>query len=131
MDAAELHGFRSEAVPLIYEHLWLGKRPPRSPDKRPWTIGRELSIWNILVAAHFRPADINGAITVVRKLRKDWEGTPVRMTAFYWHRQGGIFCATPFLETCIGYHLRHVYDAQPKGKVPPSIQSVLKRMANG
>ena len=124
----EVTEMRGEAAALIREHLWLGKTPPRSVDRRPWTMGRELSIWNLLVAAHFRPCDINGAITVARKLRRDWEGTPVRMTVFYWQRQGGVFTATPFLEQCIGYHLSHIDRRESKKlAIPPTVGEVLRR----
>lgn len=130
MTPAELHRFRSEAVPLIREHLWLGTVPPRSADKKPWTMARELSIWNLLVAAKFEPEQINGAITVVRALRKDWAGTPLKLTVFYWTRQGGVFTATPFLESCIGYHLSRRDREQRESRrldVPPTVGQVLRR----
>lgn len=131
MSPAELHALRSAAVPLIQDHLWLSKVPPRSLDAKPWTIGRELSIWNLLVAANFEPEHINGAITVVRTLRRDWDGQPLRMSVFYWKRQGG-FCATPFLEQCIGYYLtrraRKEYATTP---MLPSVRAVLRRVIDG
>ena len=128
MTPDEMNEFRGEAAALIREHLWLGKTPPRSPDARPWHMGRELSIWNLLVAANHRPSDINGAITVVRKIRKDWDGQPVKMTCFYWTRQGGVFTATPFLEMCIGHHLSLAKRGMSKRlDVPPTVGAVLRR----
>ena len=125
-----MHRLRSEAVPLIHQHLWLGKKPPRSPDKRPWSIARDLSIWNLLVEAKFDPEHINGAITVVRTLRSDWEGEPLKLTIFYWQRQGGEFCSTPFLEAAIGYWLnRQTRERREKKRldVPPTVAQVLRR----
>lgn len=130
MTPAEIHQYRSEAVPLIYEHLWLGKVPPRSPDKRQWGIARDLNIWNRLVDAGFRPEDINGAIAQVRRLRSDWAGEKLRMTVFYWTRQGG-FCATPFLEECIGESHKRQDRAAREAKhvrLPPTVSDVLRQV---
>lgn len=130
MTPAELHKYRSDAVPLIQTHLWLGKEPPRSVDKRPWSMARELSIWNLLVKANFKPEHINGAIAVTRKLRPDWDGEKLRLTIFYWSRQGGVFTATPFLEQCIGYHLSRVGRESRERRrldVAPTVGDVLRR----
>jgi hypothetical protein len=122
-----LHVLRSEAVPLIKLHLWGSRHPPTSPDGRPWTIARDLNIWNRLVTG-FKPAHVNGAITVVRKLRHEWANEALRLTVFYWRRPGG-FCATPFLEECIGYWLkREEREHARRGKLPPSVGQTLRGM---
>jgi hypothetical protein len=92
------------AAALIRHHLWQSKEPPPSPDSRPWTMDRDLSIWKRLVEAGFDPVELNGAITMVRHLKTD--PAPLRLTVFYWKSEEG-FCATPFLEECVGlYHKR-------------------------
>ena len=121
-----------EAVPLIYEHLWQGKTPPRSPDKNPWSIGRELTIWKRLVASGFDPEALNGAITVVRTVRP-YDG-PMRLTWFYargMNPAGNVeWSGTTLLQVCIGYwHKNQHADRKHKAKLPDSLRSILKEMA--
>ena len=74
---------RGEAAALIRKYLWLSKTPPMMnvQDSRPWTMGRDLSMWNALVKEGNDPEEINGAITVVRK-RTRIVG-PMTMHIFY------------------------------------------------
>jgi len=104
MTAAALHELRSEAVPLIKEHLWLADEPPPSPDKRPWSIARDLSVWNRLVDAGYDPEHLNGAISVCREVARNMSG-PKTLCVFYWRTDDG-FNATPFLERCIAKYLK-------------------------
>ena len=114
-----------EAAALIRTNLWQGTVPPPSPDKRPWSMGRELNIWKRLVAGGFKPEEINGAISVIRTVRP-YDGK-MRLTWFYWYKRGGGFGGTPLLEMCIGYWHKNVRDAErDKGRLPPSIQSLLR-----
>ena len=127
----ETRAHMGEAVPLIYQHLWEGKTPPRSPDKNPWSIGRELNIWKRLVASGFDPEALNGAITVVRTVRP-YDG-PMRLTWFYargMNPAGNVeWSGTTLLQVCIGYwHKNQHADRKHRAKLPPSIQDTLREM---
>ena len=111
----------------IREHLWQPTMPVFSGEKRKWSMARELNIFKIL-SKGFDPADIVGAIAVVRDLRPDWAGRPLSLRAFYWKSKDG-YNSTPFLEACIGYHHKNQRDdKRRKGRLPPSIQDTLRRM---
>ncbi len=116
----------SDVAGEIRAHLW---RPttPDSPDSKPWTMARELSIAKRLIASGYSFEELCGAISVVRELRPDWTG-PLRLTVFYWMRQGEdgvVFTSTPFLTQCVGlWHKRRPTPA----KLPPSAGAVLRGM---
>ena len=101
--SAELNELRGEAAALIRKHLWLSKDPPqrRLPTGPPWTMNRELSMWNALVKEGNDPEAVNGAITLVRKMIRI-QG-PMTLQIFY--SNGGktrpIFeqCKTLWLDT--------------------------------
>lgn len=101
MSDAALNELRGEAASLIRTYLWLSERPPQSRDSRPWTMGRELSMWNALVREGNDPEAINGAITLVRKMIRI-QGP---MTLHIFYSNGGktrpIFeqCKTLWLDT--------------------------------
>ena len=116
-----------EAAGMIRIHLWQPEMPTFHGEPRAWSMGRELSIFKLLIAGGFQPSDVIGAVSVVRSLRTDWTG-PLSLRVFYWKRQGG-FCATPFIEECIGYYLKRSNVVRDdKGRLPPSIHSVLYGM---
>ena len=128
----ETTALMGEAVPLIRHHLWQSNTPPKSPDKRPWSIARELNIWKRLVKAGFPPADLNGAITVIRTVRP-YDG-PMRLTWFYGRKlneAGDVeWTGTTLLEMCVGYHHKNQgQDRKHKARLPDSVRSVLKDMA--
>ena len=78
---SDLKEIRGEAARLIRKHLWQSNHAPQSRDGRHWHMGRDLSIWNRLVAEGNDPETVNGAITVVRKLT-GIHG-PMTLTIFY------------------------------------------------
>lgn len=59
---------KREAAGIIRKHVWRGD-VPRSPDRRPWSMGRELHCWQRLVDRGVDPAELNGALTVLRTVR--------------------------------------------------------------
>ena len=119
-----MNALRGDAAALIRLHLWQGKIPPKSPDKRPWTMSRELSIWNLLVKGRFNPDDINGAIAVMRTVRP-YDGQ-MTLRWFYWFKKDEGFGSTPFLEQCVGYHHKGQRDdKRHKGAIPQNIKSAL------
>lgn len=99
----DIKTLKGHAAALIRHHLWLGPDAPESPDSRPWTMGRELSVWQRLVDAGYNPEHLNGAITVVRNVSQRAE--QLTMLIFYW-KKGDEFTATPFLERCVATYLR-------------------------
>ena len=100
---------RGEAAALIRKYLWLSKTPPVSPQTfdKPWTMGRELSMWNALVREGNDPEEINGAITVVRK-RLRIVGP---MTLHIFYSNGGK--TRPIFEQCKSAWLKD-QDKKPK-----------------
>lgn len=119
----------SRCAGAIREHLWRPTAPTFHGEKRPWTMARELSIARILLAAGFRGDDLVGAIAQVRRLKPDWTG-PLSLRVFYWKRQDG-YCATPFLEECIGeWHKRRDREAREAKyvRLPPTVSAVLRQL---
>lgn len=59
---------KREAAGIIRRHVWRGIMPP-SPDRRPWSMARELHIWQRLVDAGHDPHELNAALTMLRMVR--------------------------------------------------------------
>ncbi len=92
----EINEIRGEAAVLIRRHLWRASCPPiLEVGGRPWHMGRDLSMWNRLVAEGNDPETINGAITVVRQIMGGITG-PMTMQIFYGN--GGK--TRPIFEQC-------------------------------
>ncbi len=108
---------RGEAASLIRTYLWRSSNPPRSRDGRPWTMGRELSIWNALVAEGNDPEEINGAIMKVRGLMTRVSGP---MTLHIFYSNGGK--TRPIFEQCKSAWLK---DSEKK---PKHLSDVLKEI---
>ncbi len=100
-----LNELRGEAARLIRIHLWQSKHAPllsafhdgvwSSARERVWHMGRDLSMWNRLVAEGNDPETVNGAITVVRQIMGGITG-PMTMQIFYGN--GGK--TRPIFEQC-------------------------------
>ena len=106
-----LNELRGEAASLIRTYLWQSEKPPPrsmlSGDQRPWTMGRDLSMWNALVREGNDPETVNGAITLVRKMIRI-QG-PMTLQIFYGN--GGK--TRPIFEQCKTAWLK---DTQKKPK---------------
>lgn len=119
---------RGEAAALIRKYFWRGTEPPLSPDDKPWTMGRELNIWTILVVRGGRnPEALNGAIEVACRVRPDIT-EPMRMTYFYHHGSENGPGGTVLLERCIAYWHAHDTRKLTKKGLPPTIKATLQRM---
>ena len=91
---ADLNELRGEAARLIRTHLWQSPNPPPSRTAHPWHMGRDLSMWNRLVAEGNDAETVNGAITLVRQVT-DITG-PMTLAIFYGN--GGK--TRPIFEQC-------------------------------
>ena len=113
--------FRGEAAALIRHHLWRSKTPPQDNDRmhRRWTMGRELSMWNALVAEGNDPETINGAITKVRALMNI--SGPMTLHIFY--SNGGK--TRPIFEQCKSAWLA----SEKEG--PQQMKDVLRSVLDG
>lgn len=118
MDSPDARTMKGYAAALIRHYFWLDTKPPSSPDSRPWTMARELSVWQRLVDAGYTPEDVNGAIAHYRRVFPG-KTDPCRMTVFYWRTDGG-FNSTPVLEECIA--ARHKSE-----RTRPRLPSELRR----
>ena len=52
---------------MIRRALWRGRTPP-SPDRRPWSMARELHAWQRLVDAGTDPRELNAALGALRSV---------------------------------------------------------------
>ena len=110
---------RGEAARLIRKHLWQSSTPPAPYHGGPgWNMGRDLSIWNRLVAEGNDPETVNGAITVVRKLT----GIHGPMTLVIFYGRGGK--TRPIFEQCKARWLK----TEKEG--PKRFKDVMKDLAN-
>lgn len=115
-----INELRGEAASLIRTYLWRSERPPKSRDARPWTMGRELSMWNALVREGNDPEQINGAIMTVRSLTR----ITGPMTLHIFYSNAGK--TRPIFEQCKSAWLK---DSEKK---PKHLSDVLKEiMSNG
>ena len=96
-----INELRGEAASLVRTHLWRSENPPPLYDPvrdcyyhGSWNMGRELSIWNALVAEGEDPEVVNGAITKVRALTRI--SGPLTLKIFYG--RGGK--TRPIFEQC-------------------------------
>ncbi len=109
---------RGDAAALIRKHLWQSTKAPPSRDGRPWTMGRELSMWNALVREGNDPEEVNGAITNVRALTNI--SGPMTLHIFY--SNGGK--TRPIFEQCKSRWLA----SEKEG--PRRFKDVMKDLAN-
>lgn len=56
---------RNEAARVIRASVWRGTMPA-SPDRRPWSMGRELHVWRRLVCSGWNPDELTDALRMVR-----------------------------------------------------------------
>ena len=118
-----LNELRGEAAALIRKHLWRSKTPPQlylAETLRPWTMGRDLSMWNALVKEGNDPETINGAITKVRGLLRHIPG-PMTMHIFY--SNGGK--TRPIFEQCKSAWLKEEKEG------PRQFKDVLREVMDG
>lgn len=120
------YALKSEAAPLIREHLWLGNvpPPPPHPSDKPWSMARDLHIWQHLVDAGYTPELLNGAITTVRGIMTNGNGErPLTMRVFWWKG------ATPLVEQAIGeFCKREIEEGSKQGRLPPTVRDIMRRM---
>ncbi len=108
----------------IKTELWLDGRMPRSADRKPWSLARELSIAKHLLRAGWTEDDLIQACRHVRDLRPDWRGESLSLRVFYAQRRenGALtWCATPLLEQAVGLARKRERPA-PNGLQPFTIR---------
>ena len=117
---AETKAYWNDAAGMIRKELWKRKHPPPSPDGKPWTMGRECSVYKALLKCGWKAEEINGAISVLQTV-EPYDG-PRRLTVFYGQRvdpdnpQRIVWTGTATMERCVGYWRNSVQWKRPKGK---------------
>lgn len=103
---AETRALWCDYAGLIKSELWLGKDPPPSPDTKPWTMGREHSVFKQLLKG-WSAEELVGALSVIQTVNP--YDKPRRGTVFYGTRVDPkdrariIWTGTPMLERCVSY----------------------------
>lgn len=116
-----------DAAELIRTHLWLGNRPPRYQDSRPWTMGRDLSIWKRLLFTGRTPPEINGVIENVRGvLRHLNQDEKLTMRCLYFDRATAVY--EQARSRWIQGQEAETFGPHGTGKLPPRVRSILRGM---
>jgi hypothetical protein len=102
IDVAGWTAAREQAAVIVRKVLWLGRGVPNMQVRgRPWSMGRELSIWKQLALFH-HPVKVNGALSVARDTLGIPGGEQFTLLIFYGKGKRHV------LNGCIQHYERQV-----------------------